>query len=70
MRIPKRYIYEVEVLETYIPENPFKRWIEKGEKLYFHARNKKELLKYFEDKAKRWVREGKIVIRRIGEVPP
>jgi hypothetical protein len=70
MRRPKLYLYEVEVLDTYIPENPWRPWIEKGEKFYYRARNKKELLKYFEDKAKRWVREGKIVIRRIGEVRP
>jgi hypothetical protein len=57
--------YKLTFKEQYIPENPWRPWIKKGETIYLHGKSKRDIIKYFEPKAIRMLRKGKITLKRV-----
>lgn len=57
--------FEVISNVQYIPRNPWRPWVKTGQRSFYFAKSKKDLLKYFEPEARKLVKKGMIKIKKV-----
>jgi hypothetical protein len=57
--------FEVTSKVDYIPQNPWRPWVKRGQVMFLFGKDKNDVLKYFEPEARDLARRGFIDIKKV-----